>query len=581
MLDRRSAQRTGTNRRRGTDHRGRRHPALRLQRAAGNRAVGSIVRTPPTAGATPGPAPVQRHASWEHALLGDAKPGDLARAAVEPAHARHVMSQQWRQNRFFASDATKDPRRAFPDVRWIKLRGSGLWVSYGELNALADYLPDPGSIDSLERSVVLPVVQRMRHGISGAQHRLLQEKFAGQADSGWYEHTPVGGEKALDQATAGLGANRYFGLLTRNACHFAPFSWNRWAIHHNQAREEARTAHRVAHTATPIDDIDTTDNEHLRQAWLNNGYGDHFLQDSFAAGHLINKTLVMQWFVDYLNDLASRWWDLLGPIVWWGFDNTQPWYGMPDDEVMETMGSAQQPGISGQHLYGRPPTGRTAREDQVLGSSATDPQSAQERETRGQRVAGSGVRGVGGRTREQGYQAYLRFLNSSFLNLAAGMTHDYFNERGLSVSNENGDTFTVGGDDTLISESSELGARRAGEAAEMSRTAITEILRDGSTGITVESIWALVPTSIWHHGAEGWQQMSIPDWHTEVLKDICWEKIFPDAVDSFNSKTARALSPELSDSGVELDGVTHSVPVPDLSELGDFPPPTPGDTRSV
>ena len=42
-----------------------------------------------------------------------------------------------------------------------------------------------------------------------------------------------------------------------------------------------------------------------RKAWLNNGYASHLLQDSFAAGHLINKTLVMQWFAEYV--LAGQW----------------------------------------------------------------------------------------------------------------------------------------------------------------------------------------------------------------------------------------------------------------------------------
>ena len=32
------------------------------------------------------------------------------------------------------------------------------------------------------------------------------------------------------------------------------------------------------------------------------GYADHFVQDSFAPGHLANKTLVMQWFVEWAED---------------------------------------------------------------------------------------------------------------------------------------------------------------------------------------------------------------------------------------------------------------------------------------
>jgi hypothetical protein len=141
-----------------------------------------------------------------------------------------------------------------------------------------------------------------------------------------------------------------------------------------------------------VKDIDTSADEHLRQAWLNNGYGDHFLQDSFAAGHLINKTLVMQWFVDYVNGLASKWWDLLGRGLWG--DDTKPWYGLPDEQVMATMGTRQQPHMAGQDLYTRPTTGSagTASMDRALGDRPTDPQSAWERRSHEGRVAGSGVK---------------------------------------------------------------------------------------------------------------------------------------------------------------------------------------------
>ena len=149
--------------------------------------------------------------------------------------------------------------------------------------------------------------------------------------------------------------------MARNACHFAPFSWQRWTLYHNEAREEALAHHRLGHDVAPIKDIDTSVEEHLRQAILKNGYGDHFLQDSFAAGHLVNKTLVMQWFVDYLNALS-----------WWA----RPWFGLPDADVMARMGSAAQPGISGQHLYGRTPSAtETSRADRALGALPTDPQT--------------------------------------------------------------------------------------------------------------------------------------------------------------------------------------------------------------
>jgi hypothetical protein len=70
--------------------------------------------------------------------------------------------------RFFASDPGGDPRSAFPNIRWVQLRASGLWVSYGELNALSDYLPDPTAADSMPRAQLVPVQQRMRNGIHDA-----------------------------------------------------------------------------------------------------------------------------------------------------------------------------------------------------------------------------------------------------------------------------------------------------------------------------------------------------------------------------------------------------------------------------
>ena len=42
------------------------------------------------------------------------------------------------------------------------------------------------------------------------------------------------------------------------------------------------------------------------EALLVNGFGDHYLQDSYAAGHLMNKTMIMQMYVRHL-DRNPRW----------------------------------------------------------------------------------------------------------------------------------------------------------------------------------------------------------------------------------------------------------------------------------
>jgi hypothetical protein len=519
------------------------------------------------------PTVVQRHSSWEHALLGDVDPGRLGQAAVSTEARQHVVDEQYQRIFFFFQNGvTANPTRRFPDVRWIQLSGSGLWVSYGELNALADYLPDAEAIDTLPTSVVEPVLKRMRSAMSSQVMHLRSE---GEAESGVWEYVPglglVAEVKALDKATASLGANRYQGLLARNACHFAPFSWQRWALFHNEARANAEAYYRGRKTVRPIEQLDRSADENLRQAWLNNGYGDHFLQDSFASGHLVNKTLVMQWFTDYVNALASKWWDLLLPM---SSLPTQPWYGMPDDEVMEAMGSAEQPEMAGRHLYGAPPTGgETTNEDRARGMSALDPQTAQERRNRSGRVAGSGVQAGGGRSQDQNYEAYLRFLNSTFLNLAGGTLHDYFNERGLSVSNERGDVLNVGGDDTLLSKSGPIGAELAGQASKMSRDAIDQLCRTGTTDTELEDIWELVPTSVFTPtSGGGWEKRSLEDWQDEVLHQICLKEIFPQLVGSIASKAGR-LEPQLVEGGVELN---NSPPVP--PDWGDWIVPS-GETR--
>jgi hypothetical protein len=514
-------------------------PLLDLQRNAGNQAVTQALRGERS-------MVVQRHSSWEHAMLGDTPPAELRKAVVPQGSRVHVVEQEWQRMLFFRDDPGGDPRSRFPQVRWVQLKGSGLWVSYGELNALSDYLPDPSAADTQTREQLVPVLQRMRQGIYAACSEVLglhDSLFAGAAHSGLSVVSDAAGEvRALDAATAGSGTNRYAGLVARNACHFAPFSWERWTLYHNEAREAAVAHHTASGQLVPVGDVDTSVDENQRQAILKNGYADHFLQDSFAAGHLINKTLIMQWFIDYLNGLS------------WA---AKPWFGMPDADVMASMGAAQQPGISGRDRYGQTPSStETSAEDRATGTGAADPQTAQERSTRAGRQAGSGVVATPGRTAEQNYQAYLAMLNSAFLQAATGMVHDHFNERGLLVKNRRGDQFLVGGDDTLLTRSGPVGAELAGQAAELSRTAIQELLAAGTTAITVDQIFALTPQTIVWTGESGKipaRELSLAEFQDDVIHALCIEHIFPDLVASWKGRVIRGASAEMVSDGLSVD----------------------------
>ena len=427
------------------------HGLVALQRDAGNRAVCGLPGLHPHRDLV-----VQRHSSWEHVMLGDTPPSRLPDATVAGESRNHLLSREWGRLNAFALDAAIDPRGRFPDYRWLQLDGSRLWITYGELNALADYLPDAATIDRLPAPQMIPVLQRMR----ASMQRSIRDSvgfpaggMAGQAMSG-LDFAPgfaaAAEVSALDDATAGLGVQRYKGLLARNACHFAPMSWQRWALYHNQAREAALEANGGRCLERPLsDDVTAETKRQERSAWLTNGYGDHFLQDSFAAGHLVNKTLVMQWFAEHLADLPYFHWSrIISPYIRLGPE--RPDWGVPDRDDLRGMSEGAQPGIAGRHLYDAPLPGRTSAEDRATGDSALDPQTAQERDTPEGRMAGSGVGATTVRTREEAYQLYLEMLNSSYLQLAAGAVHDWFNERGLSVGNARGDRMTVGGDDTLL-----------------------------------------------------------------------------------------------------------------------------------
>lgn len=508
-----------------------------MQRAAGNRAVTRRME------AKVSPPIIRRHSSWEHAMMGDTRPATLGKAVVDAKTRSHVLSGEWARLQFFSLDATKDPRARFPDIKWLQLKGSSLWLSYGEMNALADYLPDPGTIDSLDAKTLIPVLQRMRQTMLKSIKDFIgfpagSMKGAAGAGLDYVPGTGAAGEvSALDKATASLGQNRYQGLLARNACHFAPFSWQRWGLYHAEARAEALKYNGGVCRDVPLEDVDKNGDEHLRQAWLNNGYGDHFLQDSFAAGHLVNKTLVMQWFALYISKI---------PWI------ARPSIGLPGKKELERMASLQ--GVAGQSLYNAPPSKTSSSEDRAAGTGPADPQSAQERDTKEGRMGGSGVRASDGHSKESNYQLYLDMLNNAYLQLAAGATHDYFNERGLFVQNDRGDQFYVGGDDTLLSESGPVGAEVAGEASEMSRTAISEILANGVTAITPEKILALVPKFVHAKNKEGQEKvMPLANWQDDVLFDLCWTTIFPDVATRLSGEVVRMVSSEMVEGGISRD----------------------------
>ena len=300
--------------------------------------------------------------------------------------------------------------------------------------------------------------------------------------------------------TPGLGI--YPSVLGRNACHFAPFSWYRWQAFHLMARELI-----IRSATTPADARD-----HLRaKAQLYAGYADHFLQDSFAAGHLINKTLVMQWYLEWLASTRI-------PVT--------------DRRRLAAMRYERQPRLHGRdHYYPEPDEAgvRLFPRGNAGPYAGTDPQTAAEAETLDASIRASGTAGQTGQERRTAYISYLSFLSSSAAQLAAAVVHGYFNSRSLIVaSRPGGPRYQIWGDRTMLTAGSTAGSEaaagavRAAEAASASRRVISDLLRHGGTDITSREIFESFPS---HVEADG-VLLTLPEWHDKNLRDQCFQELF-------------------------------------------------------
>jgi Domain of unknown function (DUF4157) len=457
---------------------------------------------------------LQRYMAWEHSMLGDLDPALVQAAAdgdPEPvAGYRDLLAELGRAPR---QANEKRLRAAHPGLNPVRLPGSGLVVTLGELNVLPDYLGRPEDIESAPLTFIGPLIQSVRSWSIAELARPAGVRSSLGPSSvtvpwllpGSLRYPLFGplAETAEIAAISNLGrrsgfapAKRYSAVLARNSGHFAPFSWYRWHHFHRAAREL------IARSATETG----AEREALRlraRTWA--GYADHFLQDSFAAGHLINKTLVIQWYIEWL--AASG-------------------VSYPGRDVLDTLTAARQPLLHGPGLYDR----AAARAGRVTGphGSARDAQDVADAGTLEERIAASGVIGDDDAGRRAAYAAYLTMLASGTVQLAVKIAHEYLNAHSLVVSaGPSGPRFRLNGDHTLLA--GPAGALRAAEAAAASRRAIAELLRDGETSVDGWDIFDRFPD----HVEQGGRLVSLPQWHREGLRELCFEL--------FERRSTRAL----------------------------------------
>lgn len=438
----------------------------------------------------PAPRPLTRedevvlrcHASWEHRLLGDAPAADLNAIAKRLPSRLDLLRQlrdffwMWHQNPEAVTQEMINAR--YPYIRTLRLAGSGLLVTYGELNTLPDYLADPVAMEQLPPRILLPILQAVRQECYNRVQQLLggpTTTFAGSIaiNSGWSFIDLLWETRAIDELTAGVGprgTDHYTGLVGRNACHFAPYSWYRWQAFYTIAADYAAQAYKAS----------GPDKGSLTQrAWVYHGYADHFLEDSFAAGHLVNKTLIMQWFIEWVQD---KWYV---PVADWG--------------MVKYMTAARQRSLAAPDLYNMANPG-----------GVRDPQTAEEQPSVQQRMATCGVTADGGISQQQGYLNYLAFLNSTVVQSSSGALHDYFNQRSVwAASAAHGDRFQLWGDDTMLNGGD--GVELAGEAAHRSQQSIADILARGSSTISAQEILDRFPTRV--ATGQGDPLLPLQDWN--------------------------------------------------------------------
>ena len=445
---------------------------------------------------------VQRYMAWEHGMLGDMTPVFLheaaeAKAANDRAGLKHIeahcalLEQLGRAPR----DVDEERLRAsYPGLETLRLPGSGLVVTLGELNIMPDYLSDPGAVETAPAAFLEPLILSLRSWSITELNRRLGRPHPRVTLPGtltyarhrWFTEI----REAIKVDTLGRACgfapwDLYSSVVGRNAGHFAPFSWYRWQTFHLAARDL------ITRSTTAAAD----EREALRtRGRIYAGYADHFLQDSFAAGHLINKTLVMQWYLDWL--AGSR-----IPYL--------------DRKLLRRVASDRQPLLHGPNWYERPAASpRTPLIPQ-------DPQSVVEMPTLAARVEASGVAGDNEQDRLDAYTGYLALLCSNVAQLAAGVVHRHFNQHSLVVSaGSDGERFLLRGDWSLLDGGE--GALRAAEAAAASRRAISELLHAGETDITTAQIFEMFPDHVELDG----DLLTLRQWHNTDLRELCFSKLF-------------------------------------------------------
>lgn len=269
----------------------------------------------------------------------------IAEAEGKKEEVRHTITQEmnrllaWKDNPEAASIAEGEKGVAKKvDDQWqvpyvsISCRDGAIVVAYSEINTLPDLFGNPEAIANTPRAKVLGLLQGVRQQAYIELDNLQQELFGKSTNALHNRFTPdddfegargpraqAVNEKAYeirmesqvnsDTTRKGEESDSYFAALERNACHFFPENRVQWTGYHKKARDladaaaterEAAEMLKESGNAKEAEALEQRAADLGNQAMLQNAFGEHYLQDAYAGGHLVNKTKIMQWFVQWL-----------------------------------------------------------------------------------------------------------------------------------------------------------------------------------------------------------------------------------------------------------------------------------------
>ena len=152
---------------------------------------------------------------------------------------------------------------------------NGVVVSYGELISMGDFFENPDQIYDTPPAQLKALVEMIRRQVADPKS---------VTDSDWAKVSP-----------------RYLDLATKNDAHFAPSNPSLVAPGGSPGPDHRQTWERLHKQA-----LDLAQDGQPDRALATNAFGDHFLTDAFATGHLINKGDVMARFRSRFADSNTR-----------------------------------------------------------------------------------------------------------------------------------------------------------------------------------------------------------------------------------------------------------------------------------